>query len=273
MNEGDIVALLDAARRAALHRAAAALLRSLAGQGARGARHRPPVHVRHDHLDAAGSRIRRDGQQALHPDGHRQDRQPFPHASTSTSYVEYGFTAALEDELDAVSRGEEDWTDAAHEILEALRQLVEKIEKNVSREAGRAGARDRQGPGERQADDACAWAATDRSCRSAPRTTTRSRGSPACAPGRRWTSITLEQALELFKLPRTLGETAEGETIITNIGRFGPYIKYGDKYVLAQGRRSVHRRVAARARGDPPEEGSGREPHHRDVPEAAASRC
>jgi DNA topoisomerase-1 len=44
-------------------------------------------------------------------------------------------------------------------------------------------------------------------------------------------NITLEQALELFKLPRTVGQTAEGEDVITNVGRFGPYIKYGAKYV------------------------------------------
>ncbi len=50
-------------------------------------------------------------------------------------------------------------------------------------------------------------------------------------PGQKMDTITLEQALELFKLPRTLGATAEGEPIVTNIGRFGPYIKYGDKYV------------------------------------------
>jgi DNA topoisomerase-1 len=44
-------------------------------------------------------------------------------------------------------------------------------------------------------------------------------------------TITLEQALELFKLPRTLGQTAEGEDVVANVGRFGPYLKYGTKYV------------------------------------------
>ncbi len=34
-----------------------------------------------------------------------------------------------------------------------------------------------------------------------------------------------------FKLPRTLGENAAGETIVANVGRFGPYVKYGSKYV------------------------------------------
>ena len=43
-------------------------------------------------------------------------------------------------------------------------------------------------------------------------------------------SITLEAALELFKLPRELGETESGEPVSVNIGRFGPYVKYGPKY-------------------------------------------
>jgi DNA topoisomerase-1 len=50
-------------------------------------------------------------------------------------------------------------------------------------------------------------------------------------PGQKMDSINLQQAMELFKLPRTLGQTADGETITTNVGRFGPYVKYGSKYV------------------------------------------
>jgi DNA topoisomerase-1 len=37
--------------------------------------------------------------------------------------------------------------------------------------------------------------------------------------------------MELFKLPRTLGVTADGETVVANVGRFGPYVKYGSKFV------------------------------------------
>ncbi|MEO8103550.1 MAG: topoisomerase C-terminal repeat-containing protein [Betaproteobacteria bacterium] len=44
-------------------------------------------------------------------------------------------------------------------------------------------------------------------------------------------TINFEQAIELFKLPRKLGQTEKGEEIITNVGRFGPYVKYGAKYV------------------------------------------
>ena len=43
-------------------------------------------------------------------------------------------------------------------------------------------------------------------------------------------TLTLEEALELFKLPRTLGEY-EGETVVVGAGRFGPYIQHAKKYV------------------------------------------
>jgi len=50
-------------------------------------------------------------------------------------------------------------------------------------------------------------------------------------PGQKMDQITHAQAMELFKLPRKLGTTAAGDEITTNVGRFGPYVKYGAKYV------------------------------------------
>jgi DNA topoisomerase-1 len=50
-------------------------------------------------------------------------------------------------------------------------------------------------------------------------------------PGQKMDDITFEQAIELFKLPRKLGQTGAGEEIVANVGRFGPYVKYGAKYV------------------------------------------
>ncbi|MBR2609055.1 MAG: DNA topoisomerase I, partial [Bacteroidales bacterium] len=50
------------------------------------------------------------------------------------------------------------------------------------------------------------------------------------APGQLIESITLEEALKLFELPRTVGQH-EGIDVICTKGRFGPYIKYGDKNV------------------------------------------
>ena len=50
-------------------------------------------------------------------------------------------------------------------------------------------------------------------------------------PGQKMNDITQEDALELFKLPRDLGETPDGLPVSASVGRFGPYVRYGDKYV------------------------------------------
>jgi DNA topoisomerase-1 len=50
-------------------------------------------------------------------------------------------------------------------------------------------------------------------------------------PGQKMNEITLPEALELFKLPRKLGETPDGLPVSASVGRFGPYVRYGDKYV------------------------------------------
>ncbi len=48
-------------------------------------------------------------------------------------------------------------------------------------------------------------------------------------PGQSIESVTFEQAMDLFKLPRTIGQI-EGEDVVANIGRFGPYIRYKGKF-------------------------------------------
>src|SRR5690606_2782599 len=48
-------------------------------------------------------------------------------------------------------------------------------------------------------------------------------------PHQRMDTITLEEALELFQLPKTLGQTESGEASQVAIGRFGPYMQYGPK--------------------------------------------
>ena len=50
-------------------------------------------------------------------------------------------------------------------------------------------------------------------------------------PGQKMGDLDLATALELFKLPRKLGETDDGLPVSASVGRFGPYIRYGDKYV------------------------------------------
>src|SRR5580658_7011619 len=144
-------------------------------------------------------------------------------------YVEYGFTAAMEDELDAVSRGEEEWTTPLEKFWKPFIKQVEKIEKNVTREQV-AQARDLG------TDPVSGKPMSVRMGRFGPFVqigTKDDAEKPRFAglrPGQKMDAITLADAMELFKVPRTLGETAEGETIVANIGRFGPYVKYGSKY-------------------------------------------
>ncbi|MGC8517479.1 MAG: DNA topoisomerase I [Steroidobacteraceae bacterium] len=145
-------------------------------------------------------------------------------------YVEYGFTAAMEDELDAVSRGEETWTTPLEKFWKPFIQQVEQTEKNVTREQV-AQAR------ELGTDPTSGKPVSVRMGRFGPFVqigTKDDEEKPRFAglrPGQKMDSVTLAEAMELFKLPRALGDTAEGESVVANIGRFGPYVKYGSKYV------------------------------------------
>ncbi|MDE2263046.1 MAG: DNA topoisomerase I [Gammaproteobacteria bacterium] len=145
-------------------------------------------------------------------------------------YVEYGFTAAMEDELDAISRGEEEWTQPLDKFWKPFIRQVEQIEKNVSREEV-AQAR------ELGKDPATGKPVTVRMGRYGPFVQIGTKDDvekPRFAglrPGQKMDAINLADAMELFKLPRALGQTAEGEPVVANIGRFGPYVKYGSKYV------------------------------------------
>ncbi len=49
-------------------------------------------------------------------------------------------------------------------------------------------------------------------------------------PGQSIETITLEEAVELFKLPKTLSEH-KGKEVIIGVGRFGPYVKHGDAFI------------------------------------------
>ena len=145
-------------------------------------------------------------------------------------YVEYSFTAEMEDELDAVSRGEEDWKIPLRKFWKPFIELVEHTDKNVTREQV-AQAR------ELGKDKLTGKPITVRMGRFGPFVqigTKDDEEKPRFAglrPGQKMDLITLAEALELFKLPRTLGATADGAPILTNVGRFGPYVKFGAKYV------------------------------------------
>ena len=147
-----------------------------------------------------------------------------------TQYVDYDFTARLEDDLDAVSLGEKDWVPLLSNFWAPFHELCVDKEESVTREQV-AQAR------ELGTDPKSGKPVTVRMGRYGPFVqigTKDDEEKPKFAglrPGQKMTEIELDEAMELFKLPRKLGETPDGLPVSASIGRFGPYVRYGDKYV------------------------------------------
>ena len=151
-----------------------------------------------------------------------------------TQYVDYDFTARLEDDLDAVSLGEKDWVPLLDSFWRPFHDLCEEKETSVTREQV-AQAR------ELGTDPKSGKPVTVRMGRYGPFVqigTKDDEEKPKFAglrPGQKMNEITFEDAMELFKLPRKLGETPDGLAVSASVGRFGPYVRYGDKYVSIRG--------------------------------------
>ncbi|MDP7155574.1 MAG: type I DNA topoisomerase, partial [Arenicellales bacterium] len=146
-------------------------------------------------------------------------------------YVDYDFTAKLEDELDAVSRGEKEWTPVMEAFWGPFDQLLREKESSVTREEA-VQAR------ELGTDPKSGKPVSVRMGRYGPFVqigTREDEEKPKFAglrPGQKMSQIDFDQAMELFKLPRELGAGDDGYQLRANIGRFGPYIQYGvKKYV------------------------------------------
>jgi DNA topoisomerase-1 len=138
--------------------------------------------------------------------------------------MDYNFTAKVEEEFDEIAKGLTEWTKMLKEFYEPFHETVEDTLENSERATGerelgvhpKSGRRiiariGRFGPmvqiGDEQVDGEKPEFASLRTNQSI-------------------NSITLEEALDLFKLPRTLGEM-EGQPVKANVGRFGPYVQLG----------------------------------------------
>ncbi len=143
--------------------------------------------------------------------------------------VDYNFTAKSEEAFDKIASGDVDWVKMLEDFYQDFAPLVEKSQ-DISRQEstqtkqigldpktnepimarfGKYGLMLQKGSGENDI-------------------------KPLFAPmpeGKSIETVTLEDALEMFKLPRLVGHTEDGQEIYGNIGRFGPYIKVGSLYV------------------------------------------
>ncbi len=145
-------------------------------------------------------------------------------------YVDYEFTAKLEDELDAVSRGEKQWTPLLSDFWTAFKAQVLDKEINVTR-------RDVAQARDLGTDPGSGEPVSVRMGRYGPYVQIgRAEGESkprfvSLGPGQRMDTVTLGEALALARLPRSLGTAPDGLEVVANIGRFGPYLKHNDKYV------------------------------------------
>ena len=151
-------------------------------------------------------------------------------SSHFTQYVDYDFTAKLEDELDAVSRGEEAWVPLMEKFWGPFKELVDEKSESVDRSQA-TGAR------ELGTDPKSGKPVSVRLGRYGPyaaigSTSQDEEEKPTFAslrPGQSMHTITLEEAIDLFRLPRKLG-TDKDEEVSVGIGRFGPFAKRGSVY-------------------------------------------
>lgn len=141
--------------------------------------------------------------------------------------LDYNFTAKVEQSFDDIASGEEDWTKMIENFYKDFHPNVVDVEENAERESGeRVLGKDPQ----------TGRQLSVRLGRFGPMAqigTVEEEDKPKFAsllPDQSIDTITFDEALDLFKLPRQLG-TFEGEEVEVNVGRFGPYVRFGKSFV------------------------------------------
>ena len=145
-----------------------------------------------------------------------------------TEIVDFDFTKNVEEEFDKIAAGQKQWNEMISNFYVGFHQTVEKSEDISKKDAinarllgndpksgrpvyariGRYGAMLQMGENEDEEKPRFA----------------------SLMPSQSLETISLEEALEMFKLPRVVGQNADGKDVKVNIGRFGPYIQIDKTY-------------------------------------------
>lgn len=141
--------------------------------------------------------------------------------------LDYGFTARVEEGFDEIANGDQKWKDMMTDFYAKFHPRIEDVEENADRATGerilgvdpKSGKNvhariGRFGPmiqiGEQDDEEKPTFA--------------------SLLANQNIATITLEEALELFKLPFDLQEV-DGQPVSVGVGRFGPYVKWGETYI------------------------------------------
>jgi len=143
-----------------------------------------------------------------------------------SNILDFGFTAKVESSFDDISEGEENWTEMIKGFYNKFHETVEDVKENAERESGERILGKHPDSGKtvlvrlgKFGAIAQIGAPEDEEKQFASLNTTQNLGT-----------ISLEEALELFLLPKTLG-VHEAEEVVVSNGRYGPYIRYGKMFV------------------------------------------
>ncbi len=149
-----------------------------------------------------------------------------------TQILDYNFTAQVEEDFDEIASGDEDWQEMMKNFYKDFHPNVLEVEENAERASG-----------ERVlgTDPESGRQVSVRLGRFGPMVqigTVDEEEKPQFAsllPDQSIGTITFEEAMTLFELPRKLG-VYEGEEVEANVGRYGPYVRFGKKFIsLAKG--------------------------------------
>jgi len=145
--------------------------------------------------------------------------------------VDYKFTAQMEENLDGIAKGEKDWQPI-------IATFYSPFHENITNKTAELSKTQTTGMRELGTDPVSGEKIYTRIGRFGPYVqkgeSIKGGTKPqfaSLAKNQSIETITLEQALKLFSLPRILGQNEAGEDIVANIGRFGPYVKIGKTFV------------------------------------------
>ena len=143
------------------------------------------------------------------------------------SILDYNFTAKVEESFDDIAEGKENWREMMKDFYKGFHPQVEDVSENAERESGERIL------GE---DIKTGRQVSVRLGRFGPMVqigTSEDEEKPQFAslgPDQQLSSITFEEAMSLFQLPKALGHYKDEEVEVNN-GRFGPYVRFGKKFV------------------------------------------
>jgi len=149
------------------------------------------------------------------------------------SIIDYDFTAKVENNFDQIALGKQQWNRMIADFYKDFHPLIENTQDVSRHEVSQARL-----IGNDPKNNQPIYARFGRYGPMLQRGETTEKDKPDFAPmpeGSSIDSITLDQALTMFQLPRLIGKTKDGQEILANIGRFGPYIKIGELFVSTKG--------------------------------------